>query len=181
LADRSRYHWTATLDGRTIGEGKGHMAEFTLDESVAGRTLVLNAEYDGRVYPVALDDSRLGNSRFTYTVLDAPARIRGLSFSRNGEYAITQEFRFDAFVCGSCGDGNKRPPERVAVEVESENGRDLLREVIQEPVSDASGRLLGYRVKFWLTGKVSRDGEEALIILRADEAVERIPVVIYPD
>ena len=179
LGDRSLYRWTATLDGRPLAEGRGHMAEFTLDEAAAGRTLLLSAEYDGRPYPVATDDRTLGSSRFTYTVLDAPARIRGLSFSRNGEYAITQEFRFDAFVCGSCGEANKRPPERVSVEVETENGRDLLDQVLQEPVLDAAGRPIGYRVKFYLKGRVSRDGEEALITLRADNAVEKIPVFIY--
>lgn len=181
LVNRNLYRWTATLDGRSVAEGKGHMAEFTLDEAAAGRTLVLNAEYDGQPYPVALDDRNLGGSRFTYTVLDAPARIRGISFSRGGEYAIGQEFRFDAYVCGSCGDGNKRPPDRITVEVESDNGRDLLDQVVQEPVHDTAGRLIGYRVKFWLKGKVSRDGEDALITLRADEAVERIPVVIFAE
>ena len=181
LSNRTLYRWTATLDGRPVAEGRGHMAEFTLDEAAAGRTLVLSAEYDGQPYPVALDDRNLGGSRFTYPVLDAPARIRGLSFSRGGEYAIGQEFRFDAYVCGSCGDGNKRPPDRITVEVESDNGRDLLHDMVQEPVRDAAGRLIGYRVKFWLKGKVSREGEDALITLRADEAVEKIPVVIFAE
>ncbi|MCB2206194.1 hypothetical protein KQI65_15735 [bacterium] len=181
LEVQSDYSWRARLDGTVIGEGRGGMAEIPLDESAAGKTLTLEAQYRGKSYPIALDENTLGDSRFRYSVLEAPARIRNISFSRGGEYAITQEFRFDAFVCGSCIKGNYRPADRIRVEVESEYGRDLLDDYILEPVTDSNGAQIGTRVKIYLRGKVDRDGEEALFILRAGNATERVPVVLYPD
>ena len=108
-------------------------------------------------------------------------RIVNVSFSRDGEYAVNQEFRFDAYVCGNCISAHQRPPERVSVVAESEHGRDLLDDMVIEPILDGSGRMVGKRVKFYLSGRIGRDGEEVRISLRADGSTERIPVYIYPD
>jgi hypothetical protein len=181
LEDRTKYRWSASLDGAVVKKGNSAMAEFPLPDNAAGKQLTLEAEYDGRSYPVAVDDESLIDARFTYEVLEAPTRIRNISFSRGGEYTVKQEFRFDAYVCGSCIAQNYRPADRVTVDAESENGRDLLDDYIIEPVLDADGRQIGTRVKFYLDGKVDRDGEEVLLTLRAGDAVERIPVIIFPD
>ncbi len=181
LEDRSRYRWEAALDGARIAAGDGSLAEFPLPDDAAGKTLRMQGFYGDRIYPVAVDEERLGDSRFTYAVLDAPVRFRNLSFSRGGEYPVNQEFRFDAYVCGSCIAQNQRAPERIWVDAESESGRDLLDDYVFVPISDASGRTVGMRLKFYLGGRVSRDGEEVLLTLHADDAVRRIPVIIYPD
>ncbi len=181
LEDRTQYRWRATLDGGMIAEGKGTMAAFDLGKEAAGKTLVVDAAYDGRVYPVATDDRTIVDSRFTYTVLDAPARIRNLSFSRSGEYPVNQEFRFDAWTCGSCTQENRRAAENVSVDAASANGGDVLDDYLTEPILDADGRIVGTRVKFYLKGRVARDGEDVLLTLRAGDTVEKIPVVIYPE
>jgi hypothetical protein len=178
---QSDYSWRAVLDGTVVGEGRGAMAQLSLADDVAGKTLTIEALYRGLRYPVAVDEQTLTDSRFSYPVREAPARIRNVSFSRGGEYAINQEFRFDAFVCGSCIRENYRPADRIRVEVESEYGRDLLDDYLLEPVTDGSGRQIGTRVKIYLRGRVDRDGEEVLFVLRAGSAVERIPVMLYPE
>ena len=47
LEDRTQYRWRATLDGGMIAEGKGTMAAFDLGKEAAGKTLVVDAAYDG--------------------------------------------------------------------------------------------------------------------------------------
>ncbi|MBN1446544.1 MAG: hypothetical protein JXA28_01335 [Bacteroidetes bacterium] len=181
LEDRTKYHWRATLNGARIAEGDGSMAEFSLPEKAVGKTLRVEGLYDGRVYPVAVDDARLADSRFTCDVLAAPVRFRNISFSRGGEYPVNQEFRFEVYVCGSCIEQNRRAPERISVDAESENGRDLLDDYVFEPIIDGAGRRIGTRLRFYLAGRVDRDGEEVVITLRADDATERIPVMIFPE
>lgn len=181
LEDRSKYRWEASLDGVRIAAGDGSMAEFPLPDDAAGRTLRVQGFYGDRIYPVAIDEERLGDSRFSYEVLSTPVRFRNISFSRGGEYPVNQEFRFDAYVCGNCIARNQRAPERIWVDAESESGRDLLDDYVFVPINDASGRPVGMRLKFYLDGRISRDGEEVLLTLHADDAVRRIPVIIYPD
>ncbi|MFZ1731661.1 MAG: hypothetical protein WBQ23_13355 [Bacteroidota bacterium] len=181
LETRTSYSWRAELAGSEIASGVGAMAEFQLPEGAAGKELRVDARYEGNVYPVAKNEKDLGDSRFIFPVLKAPARFRNISFSRGGEYPVNQEFRFDVNVSGDNRIVNSRPPQRITVEAESEQGRDLLEDVLTEPIHDSSGRNIGTRVRFYLKGRVAKDGDEVQITLRADEAKEDITVVIFPE
>lgn len=181
LETRSDYAWKATLDGALLAQGSSPMIALDLPERAVGGTLSIEATYRGRVYPVARNEQELADSRLTLPVLAPVTRIENVTFSRNNDYAITQEFRFDAYVCGQCSSTHRQAPKTIQVSAESESGRDLLDTWRSEPILAADGRIIGTRVRFYLKGKVSRDGEETEIVLRADDVVRRISVIIYPD
>jgi hypothetical protein len=167
LNEVTQYRWSVLADGRELRSGTGATVEF---KPLAPGKLTVRATYAGREYPVGR-----GASVFPVQVLEPPARIYDESFAANGEYPLQHKFEFRAARFG------KRPSEyskpipgsEIRIEVEDEDGRDLLDAVDVMAASDHT--VVAFRLKGALRGDVT----EVTVTIRLGTQVERIPLRLY--
>lgn len=186
LDEAGSYSWTIELDGEEAERGQGSILKYKVPESALGKTMVVKSEYRDRPYQVLLDSAATAMqvSEFLYTVSAPVDRIGAASFAHGGEYPINNVFQFVAARCGRCIGDNIRniPASEIRIEAESEDGQDLLDEVqILPRTNPNTGAEQGSLVKFWLRGRVSREGTEATISIRYGSVNERINVLLYQD
>ncbi|HOJ04154.1 MAG TPA: hypothetical protein PK916_09125 [Bacteroidota bacterium] len=181
------YRWTVKLDGAEVAEGRGAIVRYLVPENAASKSMSIHAEYRGRAYLVLPDSAatEMAASEWMYPVLNPRDRIYNASFSKNGEYPINNVFSFVAARCGRCVNANIRNVDAGAIRVEatSDDGRDLLDDVLLTPIKDANGRDAGVNVKFFLKtkGKISRDGMDAVIRVRVGSTVDDYPVRLFAE
>ena len=187
LEDVGSYSWTIELDGSEVDKGSGNVVKYKVPDDALGQTMIVKSKYKNRIYQVLLDSTaeNLTTSEFLFDVTAPIDRLVSESFRNGGEYPINQEFSFLAARCGSCTAANIKniPPSEIRIEVESEDGQDLLDEVQAIPLIDPNrGTERGTTVKFYLRGKVSRDGTEATITIRYGTVNQTYNVYLYrPD
>ncbi|MBN1447156.1 MAG: hypothetical protein JXA28_04440 [Bacteroidetes bacterium] len=187
LEDVGYYSWTIEMDGKEVQQGNGNIVKYKVPEDALGQTMLIKSRYRNRVYQVLLDSAaeNLTTSEFMYPVTAPIDRLVSESFRNGGEYPINQEFSFLAARCGACSAANIKniSPSEIRIEVESEDGQDLLDEVQAIPLTDPNrGTERGTSVKFYLRGKVTRDGTDATISIRFGTVNQTYNVILYkPD
>jgi hypothetical protein len=155
-------------------------------ESALGGTLTIKSKYRELTYMALIDSAaeNLTPSEFIFNISAPVDRIGSQSFAKGGEYPINNVFQFVAARCGRCISNNIKniEPADIRIEVESEDGQDLLDEVQVIPRTNPNtGEDQGSLVKFWLRGKVSRDGSDATISVRFGAVNERYNVTLYQE
>ncbi|PLX28208.1 MAG: hypothetical protein C0600_10150 [Ignavibacteria bacterium] len=186
LENAGSYKWSIELDGNEVTNGTGNVVKYKVPEDALGQSLIIKSTYSSRVYQVLIDSASesLSTSEFLFNVTAPVDRIGSQSFANSGEYPINNVFQFVAARCGRCISSNIEniQPSDIRVEVESEDGQDLLDEVQVIPRTNPNtGEDQGSLVKFWLRGKVSRDGSEATITIRFGSVNERYTVLLYQE
>lgn len=186
LEDVGSYDWVIELDGVQVDKGRGNVVKYKVPDNALGKTLAINTQYRNRVYQVLVDSAAtsLTSSEFLFNVTAPVDRIGSQSFANGGEYPINNVFQFVAARCGRCTGDNIRniPASDIRIEVESDDGQDLLDEVQIIPRTNPNtGADQGSLVKFWLKGKVSRDGSEATISIRYGAVNERYTVSLFQE
>ena len=169
LDDMERYSWTVSMDGAEKARGTGITVHFKPE----GKGLcTIQATYGGVPSPVKGRE----NSTFVIPVFDPPYRIVAATFEPHGEYPINQKFqvRFAQFGRKLREYMKHVPPSEIRIDVEDAYGKDLLDGEPQFDVSDAYTD-----ATFYLKGRVSRDGTEATIRLRAGALSREFPVILY--
>jgi hypothetical protein len=180
------YDWSIEIDGSEVEKGSGNIVKYKVPESALGGTLTIKSKYRELTY-MALVDSAAENltpSEFIFNISAPVDRIGSQSFAKGGEYPINNVFQFVAARCGRCISNNIKniEPADIRIEVESEDGQDLLDEVQVIPRTNPNtGEDQGSLVKFWLRGKVSRDGSDATISVRFGAVNERYNVTLYQE
>lgn len=186
LEDVGSYDWSIELDGREVEKGRGNVIKYKVPDDALGKAMAIKSQYRNRTYQVLVDSAAtaLTTSEFMFNVTAPVDRIGSQSFANGGEYPINNVFQFVAARCGRCIGENIRniQPSDIRVEVESEDGQDLLDELQVIPRTNPNtGSDQGSLVKFWLKGKVSRDGTEATITVRYGAVNERYTVLLYQE
>ncbi|MBE0643087.1 MAG: hypothetical protein IH600_03320 [Bacteroidetes bacterium] len=186
LEDVGSYEWSIELDNAQVDKGKGNVVKFKVPEAALGKTMTIKSQYRNRIYQVLVDSAatNLTSSEFLFNITAPVDRIGSQSFANGGEYPINNVFQFVAARCGRCIGDNIRniPSSDIRIEVESEDGQDLLDEVQIIPRTNPNtGADQGSLVKFWLKGKVSRDGTEATITVRYGSVNERYTVLLFQE
>lgn len=186
LEDVGAYDWKLELDGAEVEKGRGSVVKFKVPDNALGKTLAIKAEYRNRPYQVLVDSAStaLTSSEFMFNVTSPVDRIGSQSFANGGEYPINNVFQFVAARCGRCIGDNIRniPRAEIRIDVESEDGQDLLDEFdVIERTNPNTGAASGSLVKFYLKGKVSRDGTEATINIRYGSVNERYSVLLFQE
>jgi hypothetical protein len=186
LEDVGLYQWIIELDGAEIEKGNGNVVKYKLPESALGQTLSIKSSYRNRIYQVFVDSAsqNLSTSEFIFNVTAPVDRIGSQSFANSGEYPINNVFQFVAARCGRCIAQNIHniSPGDIRIEVESEDGQDLLDDLQVIPRTNPNtGEDQGSLVKFWLRGKVSRDGSEATITVKFGSVNERYTILLYQE
>jgi hypothetical protein len=186
LEDVGSYAWTVSLDGQQVSDGSGAVVRYKVPIDAAGKSMVVKAKYRGRDFQL-LPDSTSTNmqpSEFVFNVSAPTDRLTSPSFARNGEYPVNNVFQFVAARCGRCIPGNIRniPRSEIRIEAESADGADLLNEVqVLDLPKSTSGAETGTLVKFFLKGKVSRDGTDATIRIRYGSVNETFNVTLFQE
>ncbi len=185
LEDVGSYTWQLLLDNQTVDKGTGNVIKYRVPADAIGKSMRIKAEYMGRTYNLLPDSSAkaLVPSEFAYTVSAPIEQIGGESFSTGNEYPINNVFQFQARRCGRCTPGNIKnvQPAEIRIEVESSDGQDLLDYQDIKPQTDpTSGNDRGTFVKFFLKGKVPKDGTEATIRVRFGTASKDYRVILMP-
>lgn len=184
LEEVGLYDWTCVLGGEEVARGSGSVVTYAVPEDASGQSFTVTARYLGHSYQVARgEDEDLTPSSWTYDVAEPIERIAAMSFNSSGEYPINQEFTFIAARCGICRSGNIENVSRseIRIEVESEDGQDLLDEwEIIPRIDPNTGNHNGSVVKFYLKGKVHRDGTEATVRIRFGTVNETVSILLYP-
>ena len=176
------YQWKLLLDDKEVQSGTGSIVKCEIPDGA--KTLAIKATYRNRNYFVFVDSSKkqLLPSEFTYSVEPIPYNITP-QFSNGGEYPINTTFEFIADRCGRCISANIRnvPRNEIRVTVEDENGNDFLagRPDIEDLPSTAPLQE-GTRVRFYLKGKVKRDGTPATITIKSGTSTEKYNIVLIP-
>ncbi|MDT8322970.1 MAG: hypothetical protein RRA94_02575 [Bacteroidota bacterium] len=186
LEDVGSYRWAIEIDGSEVDKGSGSIVKYKVPEEALGGTMVIKSQYRGRTYQVLPDSAAetMTPSEFIFNITSPVDRIGAQSFANGGEYPINNVFQFVAARCGRCIPQNIQNIERanIRVEVESEDGQDLLDDYDVIPRTNPNtGEDQGSLVKFWLRGKVSRDGTEATISIRFGAVNERYNVLLYQE
>jgi hypothetical protein len=186
LEDIGSYSYEVELDGREVEAGTGHVIRYPIPNDAIGKTMIVKAKYRDRPYPVLPDSASttVTPSEFVFNVSAPIDRIGSQSFANGGEYPINNVFQFVAARCGRCVAGNIRNIQQseIRIEVEAEDGQDLLDEVQVLPRTNPNtGQEAGSLVKFFLRGRVQRDGTEATIIIRYGTVNERYNVLLYQE
>lgn len=183
LGDVGRYEWTIELDGKEVASGVGVAASYRVPDDAIGSALVVKSTYYGHVYQVT-DADGLVPSQWSYTVTSPVDRLGSASFASGGEYPINNVFQFVAARCGVCTRGNIVNIDRsdIRIVVESADGQDLLEDMVVVPRIDPNtGAQAGSVVKFYLKGKVSRDGTDATISIKYGSVNERFEVTLFTE
>lgn len=185
LEDVGSYTWQLMLDNQTVDKGTGNVIKYRIPSDAVGKSMRIKAEYMGRTYSVLPDSASktMVPSEFSYTVSPPIDRLVNASFSKNGEYPINNVFQFMAARCGRCISGNIKnvATNDIRIEVESADGQDLLDDLQLMPRTNPStGNDEGTFVKFYLKGKVRKDGTEATIRIRFGSVNETYNVLLLP-
>lgn len=177
LEANNDYSWKLTLDGAEVASGTGPVVRHKLSESDLGKTLAINAKYRGKPY-MALADSLGKPLAFSYSVSSPQDRITNVSFSSGEVYPISNVFSFIAFSCGRCMGENYKPimSNAIRIEVEDENGRDLLKDFNMTP-QISNGKTAGTLVNFYLDGKIKGEVEVTIKITAGTATVTRKIIV----
>ncbi len=186
LEDVGSYNWILELDGKEVDRGSGAVVKYKLPEDALGKAMTIKSQYRNRTYQVLLDSAatNLTSSEFIFNVTAPLDRIGSQSFANGGEYPINNVFQFVAARCGRCIGANIKNIQAsdIRIDVESEDGQDLLDEVQVIPRTNPNtGADQGSLAKFWLKGKVSRDGTEATISIRYGSVNERYTVTLFQE
>ena len=183
LEDIGSYTWKLLIDDKEVQVGTGSIVRYKVPEG--SRTMTIRAAYRGRSYMVYPDSTKkqLVPSDFAYQVVAPPYNITP-SFSNGGEYPINTTFEFETDRCGRCGTAaNIRnvPRNDIHVTVEDENGTDLLNELVIEDLPMTSPpNQEGTRVRFYLKGKVKRDGTAATITMKSGGETQKFNISLIP-
>ncbi|MDX9758594.1 MAG: hypothetical protein RBU27_05490 [Bacteroidota bacterium] len=183
LEDAGSYEWTAKLEDVVLASGNFSSAAIPIPADATGKSFSIIATYKGKPYMVATGET-LVSSTWMYGVTSPSERLGSASFANGGEYPINNVFQFVAARCGRCTSENiaNIDAKDIRVTVEDHDGRDLLDEVTVMPrVDPNTGRELGTVVKFFLKGKVSSDGTEAVISVRYGIVNESYNIVLIPE
>lgn len=186
LEDVGSYSYKIELDGAEVADGDGPVVRYKVQQDALGKTMTIKAKYRNRNYQV-LPDSAATNmvlSEFSFPVSAPIDRIGSVSFTKGGVYPINNVFQFTAAKCGRCVPGNIRniPRNEIRIEAESEDGQDLLDDIDVVPrTNPTTGQETGSLVKFFLKGKVSRDGTQATITIRYGTVNEKYNVTLYSE
>lgn len=186
LEEAGSYRWAIDLDGKEATSGSGTIVKYKVPEDAIGQTMTVKAWYRNRIYQVLPDSAAktMTSSEFPFTVTSPIDRIASASFQRGGDYPINNVFQFLAARCGRCISGNIKnvPRTDIRIEVETADGQDLLDGFDVDPRKDpTTGNDNGTMVKFYLKGKVSRDGTEASIRIRYGTVNEKYDVTLYSE
>ncbi|MFZ1730418.1 MAG: hypothetical protein WBQ23_10060 [Bacteroidota bacterium] len=183
LEDVGGYAWTAKLGDALLASGTFASATIPIPDDASGKSLSITATYKGKPYMVA-DGEKLLPSAWMYTVAPPIERLGAASFANSGEYPINNVFQFIAARCGRCtGDNIENIDAKdIHISAEDADGSDLLDDVIVTPRIDPNtGKQLGAVVKFFLKGKVRRDGTESVITVRYGSVNESFNVLLLPE
>ena len=182
LEDVGSYQWKLLVDDKEAQSGTGSIVKYKLPDGA--KNLSIKATYKDRGYFVYTDSSKkqLVPSDFQYPVVVPPYNITP-QFSNSGEYPINTTFEFITDRCGRCISANIRnvPRNDIRVTVEDENGNDLLAGDPDIEELPATAPLQeGTRVRFYLKGKVKRDGTPATITIKAGTTTEKFNIILIP-
>ena len=127
LDDQAAYEWKLFEEAggaRLLkAEGRGSLVVYRIPNSFAGKTLEIDAQYDGRVYRVYSRRSHaVGDSRFRLRVVEPPTRI-GIDLPDRAP--VSANFRFTASRYQEERFRGEQPIDRLAdvdVDVRSERG-----------------------------------------------------------
>jgi len=181
LENNLSYTWTLTVDGSQVAEGTGPNVKYFIPKSDLGKSMILNGLYMNQPYPVLKDSgASTSTSTFSYEVSSPNDHIFGLTASNGVEYPISNVFEFSAVQCGKCVVENREPIKNVSVSVEDANGRDLLDEMQVSTESSPDGKPRVTKVRFYLKGKVSKSGTEAIVRVKAGSAKQEVRITIIP-
>lgn len=183
LEDVGAYGWIAKLNGTVLASGLFASAAIPIPTDASGKSLSITTTYKGKPYMVAVGEQLLP-STWIYGVNSPIERIGSASFANGGEYPINNVFQFVAARCGRCTSENivNVDAKDIRITVEDRDGRDLLHEVTAIPRIDPNtGRQLGTIIKFFLKGRVSPDGTEAVIAVRSGAVNESFDVLLLPE
>ncbi len=186
LEDVGSYDYKIELDGKEVESGSGHTIKYKVPADAIGKAMIVKATYRNRPYQVLLDSAatNLTTSEFVFNVSAPIDRIGSQSFANGGEYPVNNVFQFVAARCGRCVGGNIRNIQQseIRIEAESEDGQDLLDEVQVMPRTNPNtGQEQGSLVKFFLKGKVKRDGTEATITIRYGTVNEKYNMLLFSE
>jgi hypothetical protein len=186
LEDVGSYTYEIELDGKDVENGSGNVIKYKVPNDAIGKTMIIKSKYRNRPYSVLVDSAstNLTSSEFVFNISAPIDRIGSQSFANGGEYPINNVFQFVAARCGRCVGGNIRNIQQseIRIEAESEDGQDLLDEVQVMPRTNPNtGQEQGSLVKFFLKGKVKRDGTDATITIRYGTINEKYNVVLYSE
>ena len=184
LEDVGSYTYEIALDGKEVESGSGNVIKYKVPSDAIGKAMIIKSKYRNRPYQVLVDSAaeNLTTSEFVFNVSAPIDRIGSQSFANGGEYPINNVFQFVAARCGRCVGGNIRNIQQsdIRIEAESEDGQDLVDEVQVMPRTNPNtGMEQGSLVKFFLKGKVKRDGTEATITIRYGTVNEKYNVMLY--
>ncbi len=182
--EEPRYKWTLEMEGRVVETGTTSIVKYKIPEDALGKTMRIRATYDNIVYKLYADSTakELTTSDFMYKISKPMVRVGSLSFDNNGTYPIGSEFRFTTYRCGRCNTQNVRSIGRpeVRIEAETTDGRDILDNVNVSESQNAQGGSTS-TVRFFLKGKVSKDGTDAVIRVRIGEFDRTFTVTLFPN
>lgn len=182
LEDVGSYSWKLLVDDKEVQSGNGSIVRYKVPPTA--KSLAINAMYRGRQYFVYFDSTKkqLMPSDFQYTVSTPPVNIQPL-FNKGGEYPINTPFEFITDRCGRCTKDNIRnvSASDIRVTVEDENGNDLLADTPDiRPIAATPPFENGTQVKFYLKGKVKKDGTAAVIKITAGGTSETYDITLIP-
>ena len=185
LEDVGSYRWNVSLGGQQMEQGTGNIVRFKVPADAMGKAVAIKASYKNKPYLVYTDSTSktLVPSEFSYNVSAPIDHLASPSFSKKGEYPINNVFQFIAVKCGRCASVNYRniPQGDIRIEAETADGQDLLDQVEVSPRKDPNtGNDLGSLVKFYLKGKVGKDGTDATIKVRFGSVNEKFDVILFP-
>jgi hypothetical protein len=188
LEDVGSYKWSLDIGGQKVESGVGSIVKYKVPADMLGKSMIIHSTYKDRPYQVYTDSTakNLTISDFMYTIGSPVDRIAAPSFSKKGEYPVSQVFQFMAVRCGRCIPANYRNIQRseIRIEAETSDGADLFDSDALEviPQKDPNtGNDRGTLVKFRLKGKVSKDGSEATIKIRFGSVNETYDVTLFKD
>jgi hypothetical protein len=144
------------------------------------------ATYKNQPFQILPDSSATEKtiSEFIFAISSPVDRIDSESFAEGQEYPVNNVFQFLAARCGICSAANVQNIQRseLRVEVETADGLDLLDLIEVNPrINATKGTDAGSLVKFYLKGKVSKDGTDATIRIRFGSFDKTYNVILFPD
>ncbi|MFZ1730700.1 MAG: hypothetical protein WBQ23_10470 [Bacteroidota bacterium] len=135
LNDPAQYSWrlnenVSRTEQLLKTEGRGPRVAYRIPNSYAGKTLIIDARYNGRTYRYLSRDSYAsGNSRFEFAVIAPPTQIE---FQLPSRSPASSSFRFSASRYNDIRFRGEQPVDKlsdVRVELNNERGEALKTEV----------------------------------------------------
>ncbi len=186
LEDVGDYRWKLYIENKEVEAGVGNMVKFSVPTDALGKTLKILATYRNMPYQILPDSAAkdMTTSEFIFPISSPIDRVTSESFATGQEYPVNNVFQFVAARCGICTSANIQNIQRneMRIEVETADGQDLLDQVDAQPRKNpTTGTDAGTLVKFYLKGKVSKDGTDATIRIRFGSVDKRYQVTLFPD